>query len=122
MVTTTIDTSLDLTIHKCSGSILATDIKEIIEVFYKEKPTLNVLWDFTDTEPSSFGYEDIQNLARSISSIAHSREQGKTALAATSDLSYGLSRMYQTLGDESKQQGKIRVFRSVDEAIAWIKK
>ncbi|MBN1163735.1 MAG: hypothetical protein JXB45_04100 [Candidatus Krumholzibacteriota bacterium] len=47
-----------------------------------------------------------------------SKQQPKTAIIASSDLSYGLSRMYQAYSDAVS--GESSVFRNLDEALEWL--
>ncbi len=42
----------------------------------------------------------------------------RTAVVATSDLSFGLSRMYRTLSDLTSET--VTVFRDADEAMKWL--
>lgn len=43
----------------------------------------------------------------------------RVAIVANTDLAYGVSRMYQAWTDQ-KRKRKLRVFRSAEEALAWL--
>lgn len=50
---------------------------------------------------------------------AHEKgEPGRVAIVASSDLAFGLSRMYQAF--RSQSMSEIRVFRDLDEACRWL--
>ena len=42
----------------------------------------------------------------------------RLALVVTSDVAFGMARMYQSLGDDG--QGSVGVFRTMEEAEAWL--
>ena len=52
--------------------------------------------------------------------FAHLRNNGKTAIVISSSLGFGLGRMYDTLAQIADHPVKHSVFRSYDEAVAWI--
>lgn len=120
MITTIRDEARDLTAHLCEGRVAIEEIAETIRKFYSGVPTRHVLWDLTEADVSDIHSSQIESLADLVKSIAHSRSGGKTALVAASDLSFGLSRVYQALAEITDQASELQVFRSVEEARAWI--
>ena len=121
MITTTVDKSLKLTIHRCRGKVTVAEIQSIIEEFYKQGTTLNVFWDLSEADLSRVTIAEIEQLAKAVNAVAHSRTGGKTAIISPVDISFGLSRVYQAFSEMGKSETEIRVFRGEDEALEWLK-
>ena len=110
----------ELTEFICSGDLSVDEIRDAIESFYSDKPTRNVLWDFTDANVSSIRAQDVRGTAIFTREKAHSRTGGKTALVGTGDASFGIGRMYQSFAELARQETEIQIFRSREEAMVWI--
>ena len=121
MIETSIDKKLDLKINRYIGSLDVSEIEDAIAGFYRGKPTRNVLWDFTQANIGEIKTNQVEKLASQVSEIGHSREGGKTALVASQDLIFGLSRMFGSLSSSKNHLAEVKVFRSFEEAISWIK-
>lgn len=73
------------------------------------------LWDLTHVTKVELTTEELRRLAaRSIFSSASRR-----AILATSDLVFGLSRMFEIFREILGEKG-IRVFRNLDDALDWV--
>lgn len=120
MIKSTIDRDADLTVHLCLGKITADEIASVVGSFYSSIPTKNIVWDLTDADTSDFSNPRIHELALKVKKIAHSRHGGKTALVASMDLAFGLSRVYEAFAEGARQIAEIRVFRTLEEAKEWI--
>ena len=120
-IKTEVDESRNLTIHTLRGKIPANDLRNILETFFKNQPTKNVLWDLREAEPEgevlSQDLEVLANLAKKNEGL---REKGKTALVASSDLVFGLAKMYQAFVNIEGVKHRVEVFRSMDVAINFI--
>ncbi|MEJ2543866.1 MAG: hypothetical protein P8Y99_07340 [Calditrichaceae bacterium] len=112
---------LDLTINSCYKKVLISDIYEVINKFYNGVPTKNVIWDFSNANVSEIKPSEIQILAEQVKGMAHSRQGGKTSIIAPLDITFGLSRMYQIFSDISHPIDNISVFKTLPEAMEWIK-
>jgi len=121
MIQTKRDQSLDLTIHRCTGPVTIGEIAEIIQNFYRSTPTLNVLWDFSHADVSAIRSGEIEALAKAVAQSSHSREGGKNAILSPNDVSFGLSRIYQSFAEMKVQMTQTRVFRDEAEALEWIR-
>jgi len=120
MIKSTTEPTLNLTIHRCTGPVAISEIAEVILKFYQSTPTLNVLWDFSGADVSSIRSGEIEALARAVAQNSHSREGGKNAVLSPNDVSFGLSRVYQSFAEMKIQTTQTKVFRSEEEAIEWI--
>lgn len=121
MIRRKIDRDRDLTLNECVGKVCRREIEESIRVYYESEPTMNIVWDFSGADLSAIGASEIEDLAQKTKVMAHSREEGKTAIIAPTDISFGLSRMYQVFADMAEQIASIGVFRSAPEAEEWIR-
>jgi len=122
-ITSQIDQSSQLTTHIATGEISFTDIIKAIESFYKEKPTKNIIWNFHDVDKDallSFSYNELKEIVRFTKQHEDLRRSGKTALVVSTDLEFGLGRMYDTLAEIENLSHSVKVFRSMDEAFKWI--
>jgi len=120
MIKTTVDTEHDLTIHKCSGSLIEQELMDTIESFYGGNPTLYTLWDFSNASFDKISNEFLRQMFSIVQRGGSSRQGGKTAVIAPSDLEYGMARMFQIMSDNDAFPFKIKVFRSYDEASQWL--
>jgi len=120
MIETTVDTKHNLTIHRGSGNITSQDLLSSINSFYDNSPTLYTLWDFSKGSMSSISNESIRQIFSLVQNRGTNRQNGKTAIVATKDLEYGMSRMFQIMSTDNGFPFTIKVFRSYDEAMKWI--
>jgi hypothetical protein len=120
MIRKSTDEERNLTVQTCTGRVSPREIKDAIEAVYAGEPTLNQLWDMTEADVEDVQTENLRAFARLVSEHGHGRRGGKTAIVSPVDLAFGLSRMYSAMADINEQQILVRVFRSLDEANAWI--
>jgi len=107
------DGERDLTVFTAEGVIRAEDVERAVETFYRDAVTLNVLWDITGADVSRIEGSDIEKVVHL--SVAHgeTRAGGKTAVVATEDLTFGLSRVYEMLKEAQNPPFRTSVFRSL---------
>jgi hypothetical protein len=120
-ITSQTDKSRNLTIFTASGKITLADGIGVMESFYKN-PTQNVLLDFshqTDT-PVVLTSEDLVTFFSYLTIKKERRPEGKTAIVASDDLRYGMSRMAEALAEMENLPWKMKAFRSMDEANNWL--
>jgi hypothetical protein len=120
MIEKNVDTQHNLTIHRASGKITSQELLSSINSFYDGSPTLYTLWDFSKAALSSISNESIRQMFSLVQNRGTNRQNGKTAIVATKDLEYGMSRMFQIMSTDNEFPFTIKVFRSYDEAIQWI--
>jgi hypothetical protein len=122
-ITSQIDQSNQLTTHIATGDISSDDIIRAIESFYKENPTKNVIWDFRDAGPDALlSYDKLENIARFTKKHLESRRSGKTALVVSTDVGFGLARMYGAFAEIENLSHSVQVFRFMDEATQWLER
>jgi hypothetical protein len=77
------------------------------------------LWDFRNADLSSLDSETIAAMAQYSLRFPPGINDVKVAFVTSTDLEYGLSRMFEML---SKAKTPIRVFRGMDQAEKWMMK
>ncbi len=91
-----------------------------MEDFYKHGGTPNLLWDFTDADLFGITQKEMEQIITFAKSNAALDENGKTAFVVSQDLSFGLSRMYETQTEIWGHPIPQRDFRDMDKAISWL--
>lgn len=115
-----VDEENQLTIHVFTGVVSGMDLIEAVKALYASGPTPNHLWDLTEADTSAVKSDDLQEIALIAKQSSPSGRTGRTAIVSTSDLGYGLSRMYSTFAEMSGHSAEVRSFRSRKEAEEWI--
>jgi len=116
----TINKALDLTTIRFSGKVLASEIIDAIQSFYQSEITSKVLWDFLEGDFSAMPSSDLTVIVDAAKSLSDMRPGGKSALVGSSDLLFGLARMYASLAEVMSHPIANRAFRSKEEALAWL--
>jgi hypothetical protein len=116
----TVDSKNGITIFNVYGKITTKDLINAIIEFNKNEPTPNVLFDFTRGDLAELQDYDIQHIARVSINSAEKRLFGKTALVASADLEFGLSKMYESYKEFKNLPFETKVFRDTDKAYQWI--
>jgi hypothetical protein len=110
-----------LTCFTATGAITLQDILEILNTFQDEPPAINILWDFTRAEVGdSFTADDFEKTAIIAKSYLGIREGGKTAFVASTDIVFGLIRMYTAYLQSQEIAHQVDVFRTLDNARQWL--
>ena len=112
-----------LTIYIAKGTVSREKIKTAISDFYQHGPvTRNVLWDVSQAVLTDLSAEDVHQISQVPRKFLKLRKGGKTAIVATSDLAFGLSRMYQASSQLEELPFEVQVFRDSETAHEWLKK
>ncbi len=115
-----IDKELDLATIRFSGQTSSSDIIDAIQSFYRSELASKVLWDFLESNLSELPSEDITLIIETAKSYSGMRPGGKSALVGSSDLLFGIARMYASLAEVKCHPITNRAFRSRQEALDWL--
>ena len=110
----------DLTILKLTGKILVQEVKEAILSFYHKNPTRFVLWDTRDGDISHLSEHNIRHLVQTATRLLPTKENGRTAIIATEELSINISSMAEVFSGVFRQDNPIKVFFGQEEAYQWL--
>jgi hypothetical protein len=107
---------------KLAGPITMELIKSVVEGFMRHPefhPGDDVLWDFRETTISDVSADALRDVVSFIERRLERRGADyKVALAASTDLEFGLARMYEAFAD--RMPFRVMVFRDLDKAITWL--
>jgi hypothetical protein len=121
VIETHIDRENDLTVYSVSGGFTAEQVGQAIEDFYAGEPTIRVLWDFTEATFENISATVPQQMAGASRQHAGERQSGgKTAMVFTTDVGYGLGRMFESMRISQESHVAYRTFRSREEAMLWL--
>jgi len=109
-----------LTILSVAGELTREEIIFAFEDWAKHDVTLLLMWDLRDADLSSLNQEDLEQITAVTKTYANLRKNGKTALLVPTDLSFGISRMYEAIAEIGEHSISIRAFRSIENALAWL--
>ncbi len=116
-----VDESRELIVLYCTGNLSKDNLESALTDHYQENPGRKTLWDLRQARLNLTGPET-EELARSITPLATENEHlhpgGKTAYLVSTDLDFGLARMYQSYSAESP--AVLHIFRKWEEAISWL--
>ena len=110
----------DLTMRFVSGIVTADEIVAVLQESYAGTPTLYTVWNITRASISGFSPEDIERITHAARERAELRTGGKSAVIATADLEFGISRMVDIGLDLRDTPYEVRSFRTADEARTWL--
>ena len=112
---------LELSVYTAVGVVTSEEVQSAIRDFYEKGPiTKNVLWDISEADLTGISSEEVLKITRVPRRSLELREGGKTAIVATDDLAYGMSRMYQAVPQSEPVPFVVKVFRDPEEAYDWI--
>ncbi|MEA3364933.1 MAG: hypothetical protein U9Q79_04765 [Candidatus Hydrogenedentes bacterium] len=119
-ITFTIDRDRGFALFRGTALVTLDDFLETFDAYSKAGSVNLELYDFRAAETHLTG-EEIRTLAMLGASKSVEREPGsKTALLVASSTDYGLSRMYQLLGEFEGVSWALSIFRDPEEAYAWL--
>lgn len=79
------------------------------------RPDYRQLWDLTEITKGNTNFSELSDMAK----VNIFAPTARRALLASSDVAFGLGRMFQMLR-ETKGETGIRVFRDREEALRWL--
>ena len=115
-----VDERRDLTSFSVEGIISADQLIKTIQQFYGENPTGLVLWDFTATNIHHLKTSEIEHIANTTRKFSYNSEVLRAALVFSSDVDFGLGRMFEVLSHAGRFNQKIRSFHSRENARNWL--
>lgn len=114
------DYSQNLTLFTVSGDVSVEEMITEVENFFSSQPTKLAMWDLLDVRGDGFAPSDVDKIISVIGKYRAARKDGKTALVASSDYAYGLSRMHKAKAEMYKLDIDYYVTRNLDDALKWL--
>ncbi len=119
-IKTTIHAPLQLTVRTVVGKVTADELVEALRSYYTGPVTNLILWDFEKAELEDITTDQIHRLVRVTKELLKPHEGGKRALAGSSDLAYGLGRMFDSEQQVASPKLEHKAFRTKDQALEWL--
>ena len=122
-ITTEIYAKENTRVHKVIGSLNKSLLKENLNKIYSDpdfQPEMNVFWDFTRADLSTFTPETIEEIASFVKKHWVPIDQCKAALLAPEVLSNLITRKY-SKEFNGHAAVNVKVFKSQEEALSWLK-
>jgi len=114
-----IDEQLGLVVVSASETVNAAQLL-VLRQQVKDDPDYDHRWpvliDLSGASALDFSAADLRNLAAS--AITH--PSARQAIVVSSELGFGLARMFATFSAVSTHSENVRVFRSTQEAQSWV--
>ena len=115
-----LDSEKDLTIITVIGNPGLEEYLKVTKKFYEKEVTKYALIDMSESDVSSVSPTDIQTVAFTPPEYSKKRAGGKTAIVAPKDITFGLSRMYETMKEMQNLPFPTMAFRTQEEAYDWL--
>jgi len=95
--------------------------RTILEAFrlIVANPEVDRLWDIRKADLSGMDFTAVLGMTDDMASLPHVDSNVRVAILAGRDVEVGLSHMFQTLA-EGRAPGIIKVFRTLEDAEAWL--
>ena len=123
-ITSQVDKTKNLTIYTLTGELTLDEIQNAITSFWEaQEVTLKGLWDARSAKLTNLKSTDMERITALIGQYKHrfeERKGGKSAVVASSDLQYGLSRILGTFYEMEGFPTQLKIFRIMDEALEWL--
>jgi len=119
-ITRSFEADCDLTVFRVQGEVVAGQILDEIIAFLTGEPSQSVLWDITAGSLARISGEDMRMIARRGIDYAYRRKGGRTSIVCSTDVDYGLSRMFQTFVELMQSPFEITVSRDILAAREWL--
>lgn len=99
-----------------------SELMSVLKNFFDDNTTDNLLIDLRNSALDNITPDHVINLCKYAKSRANGsgRVNGKTALVGSSDLQFGIGRMFETYSEIEESSIKVSVFRSMEKALSWL--
>ena len=120
-IITEIDDLNDVAIHTFLGRVTAKEMAGKIECYFSGAVNINVLWDFSEAHMEEITSDNVRDFVEMAKRYAPARKGGKTAMVFSTDLGFGLGRMFNAYQDIVKSPVSYESFRNKSAALEWLK-
>jgi hypothetical protein len=120
LITKLVESEIELTIFAVNDEVEAEQVLKEIILFLTGTPTQLVLWDIRQGTLERISPSDLRMIVERASPFAERRKGGRTAIVCTTDLNFGLSRMFQIFAELMQIPFEIHVARNIEDAKKWL--
>ena len=115
-----VDRNKDLTSYTVEGRVTAKQIITTIEEFHQSISTKYLLLDFSNSHVHHLQNFEIESIANVFNKHAFIENLEKIALVFSSNVDFGIGRMFETFTEIRGVPQEIMSFHTVDEAYKWL--
>jgi hypothetical protein len=83
-------------------------------------PDVNTIWDMRELDINDADESIFRSFINIRKKTDKKRGNTKLSIVVADDLSFGVSRMYQTLSEISELSQEMKIFRKIEEARNWV--
>jgi hypothetical protein len=104
---------------RASGTLTSEDVLATVRELEADKriKRWRAMFDMTDVDDVGTNADFVRTLAQLRGNLSYVTPDAKVAIVATSDVAFGMARMYSQFVDQDDQ---VRVFRALAEAESWL--
>jgi len=118
-ITTHIDRGNELTTFTATGVLTFEMVMPLVEAFYASETTRCVLWDLLGVTKNRLSPEQAEKIVQLKQRYAGEKGAGKTAIVASDDFFYGISRSLAAQSNLQAATYTVMVFNDLDIAYKW---
>ena len=121
-VRTKMDPEKDCRYHTVTGELTLVRLKNALSAVYARpgfRYDQSSLWDLRKATTQHVSAAEVQSIAALVKKHWAGSEAARSALVVSTDLDYGMARMYEMLM-EGEIGPRVKVFRDMEEAKAWL--
>ena len=119
-IETVIDTNRRFTVHTIKGEVSPEEISNKIKTYSESGPTDLILWDFSEADLCNITLGHVETFISLTNQYSKYRNSGKTAFVFSSDLGFGLGRIFDSRLDLMDSKIPYMTFRSKEDALMWL--
>ena len=119
--TTRYDRDNMLVVHEATGVVTALEVAEVMRHRSADPRFIrgmSILWDASGVDMSRLDRKEYDRFIGQLASGKYYAEISKTAVVASSDLQFGMMRMFEMTEDSEIRP--LRIFRTYTEALKWL--
>lgn len=112
---------VDLVVHTVTGQLEEDEFRSAVIALYERDPPARLsLWDLSDASVLEHSLDGIEAAQSDLAAKVRGRTEGKTAVVAPNDFVFARGRQYVALAESFDLPFEHRIFRTLDEACAWL--
>jgi hypothetical protein len=119
-ISRTVEQEKDLAIFTIVDDVDAKQVLDEVIGFLTGEPTHLVLWDLRAGSLMRVTPAGLRMIAERATKLADRRKGGRTAIVCSTDVDYGLSRMFQTFAELLQAPVEFTVSRDIEGAREWL--
>jgi hypothetical protein len=120
LITKSFEEEKDLTVFSVVREVNAEQLLAEILGFLTGEPTQLVLWDITAGSLVRITARDLRMIAQKATKHADRRKGGRTAIACSTEVDFGMSRMFQAFAELLQAPVEFNVSKDIRDAKQWL--